>query len=181
MIRSNTAMISRNLRLGILVSLSGIVASLATVFDAGAQATVDFARDIQPIFAATCYRCHSAQNPMGELRLDDRASAMRVIVSGKSASSRLVDRITGLAASQGCRSVPLLSRNLRLLSFGNGLMRALSGRIAARTTSTAARHWAFVAPVRPTPPKGIEREMGYEPDRQVCPCATRKGRYCPVT
>ncbi len=151
-IRSNIAMISRNLRLGIVLSLSGIVASLATVFDAGAQSTVDFARDIQPIFAASCYRCHSAQNPMGELRLDDRASAMRVIVSGKSGSSRIVDRITGAG---GEPRMPLGAPALKEPQIA--LIRKWIDEGAlwpdARTTSTAARHWAFVAPVRPTPPK----------------------------
>src|SRR4051794_8154535 len=32
--------------------------------------TVDFTRDVQPIFAKSCYACHSAKSQMGGLRLD---------------------------------------------------------------------------------------------------------------
>ncbi|RPH38474.1 MAG: DUF1549 domain-containing protein, partial [Planctomycetota bacterium] len=52
---------------------------------------VDFKRDIQPIFAASCLRCHGPEGkPKGQLRFDVRASAMRkAIVPGKSADSSL--------------------------------------------------------------------------------------------
>ncbi|MBK6796996.1 MAG: hypothetical protein IPG76_09460 [Acidobacteria bacterium] len=44
---------------------------------AGAQAKVDFKRDIEPIFAAHCYQCHGAKKASGQLRLDLKGSAMR--------------------------------------------------------------------------------------------------------
>src|SRR5687768_604049 len=32
----------------------------------------DFARDVQPIFAAHCYECHGQREQMADLRFDDR-------------------------------------------------------------------------------------------------------------
>jgi hypothetical protein len=53
-------------------------------------APVDFKRDIQPIFAASCVKCHGPEGkPKGQLRLDVRAVAMRKVVPGKSADSPL--------------------------------------------------------------------------------------------
>src|SRR5262249_38697694 len=44
---------------------------------------VDFARDIQPLFKASCLKCHGAEKPKGQLRLDSRSLAMKGGVSGK--------------------------------------------------------------------------------------------------
>src|SRR5262249_38206656 len=64
-----------------------------------AQAKVDFARDIRPIFQARCDRCHGARSAMAQLRLDDRQSAMKVIRSGNrpgdGKNSRLLQRLLG--------------------------------------------------------------------------------------
>ncbi len=158
----------RNVRLAVLVCLLAVIVAVSTVYDAGAQATVDFSRDIQPIFAATCYRCHSAQNPMGELRLDDRSSAMRVIVSGKAASSRLVERITG---ARGEPRMPLGAPALKEPQIALIRKWIDEGAVwpdSAPAASTAARHWAFVAPVRPTAPKVVNEKWVANPiDRFV--------------
>ena len=36
---------------------------------------VDFTRDVQPIFEASCWQCHGAKKQESGFRLDDRASA----------------------------------------------------------------------------------------------------------
>jgi mono/diheme cytochrome c family protein len=61
-----------------------------------AQTTVDFGRDIRPIFKASCIKCHGAEGkPKGQFRLDLRAAAMRggaagqAILPGKGAESLL--------------------------------------------------------------------------------------------
>ena len=67
---------------------------------------VDFGRDIQPIFRANCYGCHSAALQSGNFRLDRRRDSMpnRVgangarIVPGNSAVSRLYLRVSGSEA-----------------------------------------------------------------------------------
>jgi hypothetical protein len=43
---------------------------------------VDFARDIEPVLKSTCLRCHGAEKPKGQLRLDVAALAMKGGVSG---------------------------------------------------------------------------------------------------
>ncbi len=66
-----------------------------------AQTKVDFARDIQPIFAASCNYCHNDKKASGQLRLDVKALAMKggisgaIIVAGDSKASRLIARIKG--------------------------------------------------------------------------------------
>src|ERR1051325_8396759 len=67
---------------------------------APAQGTVDFAKDVQPIFAQHCYECHGEKKQKSDYRLDDRANAMKggevgkvPIVVGKSAESPLIQRV----------------------------------------------------------------------------------------
>ena len=72
---------------------------------------VDFARDVQPIFRANCYGCHSASLQNGNFRLDRRRDSMpnRVgangarIVPGNTAASRLYVRVSG---SEGGLQMP---------------------------------------------------------------------------
>src|SRR5687768_6562082 len=70
---------------------------------APAEGTVDFGRDVQPIFAKHCYECHDAKKQKSGYRLDDRGSAMKggevgkaPIVVGKSAESPLILRVAGI-------------------------------------------------------------------------------------
>src|SRR6476659_8708157 len=63
--------------------------------------TVDFEKDVQPIFKATCYECHSAKKIKGNLRLDAKELAMKGgsngvgITPGKGKTSYLVKRLRG--------------------------------------------------------------------------------------
>lgn len=43
---------------------------------------IDFARDIEPIFAAKCYSCHGSDEQEGQLRLDARSIVLKGGVSG---------------------------------------------------------------------------------------------------
>src|SRR3989442_2152113 len=67
-----------------------------------ASRTVDFAKDIQPIFETTCWKCHGPAKQESGLRLDQRASALQggehgpAIVPGTSADSLLVAAVAGL-------------------------------------------------------------------------------------
>ena len=57
---------------------------------------VTYAKDIRPLFEASCFRCHGEQQQKGKLRLDSLASALKggevgkVVVSGDSKQSLLV-------------------------------------------------------------------------------------------
>jgi len=70
---------------------------------AQSKASVDFARDVQPVFQARCILCHGSEVQMGGLRLDQQQSLFKggksgipAIVAGKSAQSLLVRYISGL-------------------------------------------------------------------------------------
>src|SRR6185436_12178550 len=63
--------------------LSALVLLAALQPQEAAPAKVDFVRDVQPLFKASCLKCHGAEKPKGQLRLDSRALAMKGGVSGK--------------------------------------------------------------------------------------------------
>ncbi len=70
---------------------------------APSQRTVDFGKDVQPIFEAKCVKCHGIEKQKSEYRLDVKSVALTGgenhapnIVPGKSADSRLVHFIAGL-------------------------------------------------------------------------------------
>lgn len=60
---------------------------------------VTFATDIQPIFAKSCNRCHSANNPRAGAQLDTLEATLKgsnngkMVIAGDSAKSPLVLRI----------------------------------------------------------------------------------------
>ena len=54
---------------------------------------LDYYRDVRPILAVHCYRCHSEDVHKGKLRLDTKASAFKSIVPGKSTESELIRRV----------------------------------------------------------------------------------------
>src|SRR5439155_14479254 len=63
---------------------------------------IDFARDIEPIFAERCYSCHGPEKQKGGLRLDRKADALKggdsgkAILPGQSALSLLISNVAGL-------------------------------------------------------------------------------------
>src|SRR5215469_7891549 len=65
-----------------------------------ADAKVDFAKDIQPIFQQSCVKCHGPEKQKGDLRLDSKTDAMKggkdgaVIVPGQADKSDLYKRVT---------------------------------------------------------------------------------------
>ena len=65
---------------------SFIIGSLFTI--SGLAADVDFTRDIQPIFAQSCYSCHGPKAQLGGLRLDAKSTAMAGGQSGQSDRGR---------------------------------------------------------------------------------------------
>jgi len=67
-----------------------------------AHATVDYARDVQPILAAHCYQCHGPDKQKHHLRLDRRSSVLRggdsgepAVVPGDAHGSYLIKLVRG--------------------------------------------------------------------------------------
>src|SRR5436190_1319207 len=75
------------------------VASLCLIPQVFAQtpATVDFARDVQPILRQNCVTCHSGTQPASGMRLDRKSAAInrRGVVPGSAENSFLFHRISG--------------------------------------------------------------------------------------
>ncbi|MGH9361293.1 MAG: c-type cytochrome domain-containing protein, partial [Thermoanaerobaculia bacterium] len=67
-----------------------------------AEGEVDFARDIQPIIAKHCIKCHGPDEQESGFRLDSREAALKGgdvgkgIVPGKSAESPLIRYVSGV-------------------------------------------------------------------------------------
>jgi mono/diheme cytochrome c family protein len=88
---------------GFRIVLPLAVAALCALGDSGpARAaespSIDFARDVQPILAASCVRCHADQ-PQAGLRLDTRAGLLKggvsgpAVIPGNGRGSRLYERL----------------------------------------------------------------------------------------
>lgn len=121
---------------------------------------VDFKRDIEPIFQARCYQCHSAKKVSAQLRLDNQKLALKggvsgaVIVPGQSAASRLLHRVSGQGdeARMPLNGEPLTTAQIELLRrwIDQGAPWPDDGKAAE--DAALPKHWAFVTPVRPPLP-----------------------------
>lgn len=87
--------------LGFFIVLGEAAADDSVVRAEIQAATIDFARDIQPIFASKCIRCHGPETHEAGLRLDDRKVAASelesgnvAVVPGKPDGSELLRRVT---------------------------------------------------------------------------------------
>ncbi|HZV07178.1 MAG TPA: PSD1 and planctomycete cytochrome C domain-containing protein [Gemmataceae bacterium] len=116
---------------------------------------VDFAKDVQPILAASCYSCHGEKKRKGDLRLDRKASALGggVIVPGKSADSLLIQRVAGLDPDT---KMPPKGPGLNAEQVG--ILRAWIDQGAAwpdDADASTTRHWAY-QPLRDSPIPAIK-------------------------
>ena len=126
---------------------------------AKAQA-VDFVRDVRPIFEQACNQCHGPKKAMGQLRLDERGPALKggisgpVIIPGKGQESRLVQRLLGLGgeARMPLGGQPLTEAQINLIRAWIDQGADWPGASGPGGEPQIARHWAYVKPVRPTPP-----------------------------
>jgi hypothetical protein len=139
-----------------------LVAALATPAIAQQQdgPAIDFNRDIRPIFESRCYDCHGPKKQKADLRLDDRAAALRggadgaVIVPGKGADSELIARVVSDDPEE--RMPP---KGPRLTAEEVDRLRTWIDRGAdwpAQESAQARKgrdHWSFKAPVRPPLPQ----------------------------
>jgi mono/diheme cytochrome c family protein len=119
---------------------------------------VDYARDVQPIFATNCYSCHGEKKQQSGFRLDRKADALKggdigkPIVPGKSAESPLIQYVAGTD-----KDLNMPPKGERLTAEQIGILRAWIDQGAEWPESAAVadtrKHWAFQPPVRPALPK----------------------------
>ncbi len=129
-------------------------ACLAFACSGRAAPAIDFDRDVRPIFSDKCYACHGpdTQRRMANLRLDlkdggafaDRGG-YRDVVAGDPAQSRLYRKVS--ADKPALRMPPAYSG----LSLTPAQVETIKSWIAQGAHWDL--HWAYIAPVRPDPPK----------------------------
>ncbi|HEV8130610.1 MAG TPA: DUF1553 domain-containing protein, partial [Acidobacteriota bacterium] len=112
-----------------------------------AAKTVDFTRDIRPIFSDICFACHGPDDKQRKagLRLDKEEGALSVVVPGDSANSTLIQRIT---SKNPAKIMPPPESGRSLTPNQIELFR--------RWVDEGAEwkmHWAYVPPKRPEIPK----------------------------
>src|SRR5689334_21532207 len=121
----------------------------------------DYLRDVRPILADNCFRCHGAdeQSRKAELRLDVRESAVRggdsgdpAIVPGKPDASQLIHRITSRDESE---QMPPPDAKSHLTP---AQIETLSKWIA--NGAQYQIHWALVPPRKPPLPTVPDKHWG---------------------
>jgi len=126
--------------------VTGCVAALAIEPARGDDAAVDFGRDVLPILAGHCYRCHGADAGIrkSDLRLDTAAGVAAVVVAGDPAASEIIRRVESDEADE-----------VMPPPDGQQPLTAAQRATLARWVRQGAawgRHWAFEPPHRPEPP-----------------------------
>ena len=132
-----------------------------------ASLTVDFLRDVDPIFREKCHSCHGPQQQSGGLRLDSRAAALAggysgpVIKPGDSAHSKLIHLVAGVQKGlvMPMSGEPLTTEQVGLLRTwidqgAEWAERRESARPGTGTSGdrTPGKHWSFIPPRSPQLP-----------------------------
>ena len=121
---------------------------------------VDFARDIQPIFTASCLKCHGPEKQKGGFRVDVKAVALKggdnyapSIHPGKSVESPLIHFVARLVEDMAMpqKGEPLSTEQIGLLRawIDQGANWPDDGRAEVDPRKT---HWAFQPVKRPSVP-----------------------------
>jgi hypothetical protein len=124
--------------------------------------SVDFARDIQPIFSTRCYECHGDKKQKSDFRLDDRAVAMHggesgkpAILAGKSGESPLFQRVTSKDFNEAMppKGPRLTAEQVAALKMWIDQGASWPDSLARPSNQSSVRHWAFKSPVKTPPPR----------------------------
>lgn len=85
-------------RLVLLFVILSAGCSTESKMPAPANRQVEFAADVQPIFAKHCIECHGPKKQKGQLRLDVKEKTLRteVVKVGDSAGSPLIHHLLGI-------------------------------------------------------------------------------------
>jgi mono/diheme cytochrome c family protein len=135
------------------VSILGVFGAFLPTFSSiAAPVQIDFAREIQPIFAEHCTECHGATKPKAGLNLTDHASVVGKLKSGEhavvprqTAQSELLRRITTHDADD---LMPPPDQGKRLSQPQIALIRQWIAEGAKWSI-----HWAYRPLAQPKPPK----------------------------
>lgn len=123
-------------------------------------ADVDFSA-VHSILSRTCFECHGAERQEGDLRLDRAADVATTgsIVAGAPDDSELLRRILlpkGHDEVMPAIGQPLPAKDVRVIREW------IAAGAKWPPSFTVAKHWSYVAPVRPTLPS-VESNWGRNP------------------
>jgi mono/diheme cytochrome c family protein len=167
--------------------LFGCTTSIEPAVDAAHQAApeaaVDYLRDVKPILAKNCFKCHGPDKQQAKLRLDTAAFMRKggktgpAVVAGQSEESRLIDAVTGTggAVAMPPKTDPLSKKDIAILRAW------IDGGAKAPADETpqlpiAKRHWAFQPVKRPDPPAVKNSAWCRNPiDHFVLQCLEKEG------
>ena len=99
-IASSSWFVSKIAAATVAVALAALVGGIGRQGDARAQGSVQFARDVWPIFQAKCVTCHGPEDQFNDLRLDSKERILRggkngkVVVPGDPDSSPMYVRVS---------------------------------------------------------------------------------------
>ena len=130
--------------------LTAVLSASGPVREQQQTAPISFNRDIRPILSNNCFACHGPDEKAREttFHFDTREGAFLepgIIEPGNAAKSVLVKRITSTDPDE---RMPPPDSGHQLTEGQIGLLRRWIDEGAKWDT-----HWAFTAPVRPTPPE----------------------------
>ena len=140
--------------IGLLLFLSGLDKAVASKGANGDEKgrEISFEREIRPILVARCLGCHNGTRMSGGLRLDQPGGVQRdsIIVPGRSAESRLYQRITAesdeVMPPSGERLTAAQIALIRDWIDAGAIWPERAGETVAQT------HWAWRPVVRPSVP-----------------------------
>jgi hypothetical protein len=151
-----------------MVHYVAILALSSTLVLAAADAPVDFAREVQPLLAAHCVKCHGPEKQKGGLRLDLKQTAFkggdsgeRGIVPGHASQSRVFQMVSSAKEDERMPpkgdplGAPELSLLKRWIDTGaewpdSGAAPAKVVRSEMKVTDADRQHWSFL-PLRTVP------------------------------
>jgi hypothetical protein len=128
-----------------------------------ADKVVDYEKEIEPLLAKNCLKCHGSESQESNFRVDVRSSLLKggdfgepAVVPGKSATSHLVHLVSGaddfLFMPPEDAGKPLSADEIGLLrAWIDQGMKMPDGEDAVEQLST--EHWSFQAISRPEVPK----------------------------
>jgi mono/diheme cytochrome c family protein len=139
------------------------IASVLLVSSLGSQSLnaqpADFARDVRPIFEASCYSCHGSKLQSANLRFDikpDNAALAKILVPGDATRSILFQRIAGLGdqVRMPLGGKPLSTAQITIIR--NWIEQGAGWPEPGNPQLSEKKHWAFIVPVRATLPKASQ-------------------------
>jgi mono/diheme cytochrome c family protein len=151
--------------------IAGLVLLAAGVVSA--EAAVDYVKEVKPILARNCYKCHGAAEQMSKMRLDTVALALKggergpAIVPGKSSESRLIQAVRGKVPEMKqmpMKMAPLAETEIAIIAkwIDEGAV-APANDEPQDFYASAKTHWAYQVPQRPAIPVVKDKSWAKNP------------------